>query len=245
MKVNILQLKIEELPEKNIEKVASLTKVYKDEVFLLPELFTTGFNYEVIDKYIDRQTIFLNMLPHQNTYIGSIPVSKDGEKYNTMFIKSGERLSFLYNKIHLFFMMNEDSYFSPGKDVALFQLDDFKCGCAICFDLRFPELFRKYFLQDADIIFIPMQWPRERVLQMIPLAQARAIENQCYIVVSNAIGKIWGTFFGGNSMLISPVGEIITNACEVEDEVFSLNIDKNIVKEFKTSMPLKQCIKLL
>lgn len=245
MLVNLLQLKVEEIPEKNIEKVVNLSLGFKDQVFVLPELFTTGFNYPHIDRYLEQQVALLNMLPSQNTYIGSVPLLKDGRKYNAMFIKDKEKLSFLYNKVHLFFMMKEDTYFTAGKDSALFKLNDFRCGCAICFDLRFPELFRKYFLQDVDVIFIPMQWPSVRISQMIPLAQARAIENQCYVVVCNAVGDIWGTAFGGNSMIISPNGEILINGKSEEDKVFSFNIDKSVVKESKSSMPLKQCIKFL
>lgn len=245
MKINLLQIKVEELPELNIEKVHNLTKDYKNEIFILPELFTTGFNYDHVKKHVNNHPEILNNLPKENVYIGSVTRSVNGKIYNSFFIKDGRKIDFIYNKIHLFPLMDEDLHFSGGTDITTFELQEYKCGCAICFDLRFPELFRKYFLQNVDIIIIPMQWPDSRISQMIPLATARAIENQCYVAVCNAAGKIWNTDFGGHSMIISPLGEILAAGKSEVDKIFSANIEKNVINNFRAAMPISKCLKML
>jgi len=245
MQVNLFQLLVEESPEANIEKVINLTKDVKNQLFILPELFTTGFNYQHVRKHVKYQPELLKKLPDSNTYIGSIARQVNNDIYNSFFVKKGDKLDFIYDKIHLFPLMDEHIHFKSGNNTKIFEMDNFKCGCAICFDLRFPELFRQYFLNNVDIIFIPMQWPHSRIDQMVPLATARAIENQCYIVVCNAVGNIWGSYFGGNSMVISPMGEILISAKENVDKIYSAVLKKDAINDFRKSMPIAKCLKLL
>ncbi|MBZ4672264.1 nitrilase [Deferribacterales bacterium Es71-Z0220] len=245
MQVNLLQIHVEESPEANIEKVINLTKGIKNQLIILPELFTTGFNYDHVRKHVKSQPELLKKLPVSNTYIGSIARQVDNSIYNSFFVKKGDNLEFIYEKIHLFPLMDEHIHFKSGNNTKIFEIDNFKCGCAICFDLRFPELFRQYFLNSVEVVFIPMQWPHSRIKQMIPLATARAIENQCYVVVCNAVGNIWGTYFGGNSMVISPTGELLVSAKENADKIYSTILKKDVINDFRQAMPIAKCLKLL
>ena len=244
MKINLLQLNTEKTPEQTIQKVCKLTNSFSDEIFILPELFTTGFDYEHIKKHVYNQHDLLMGLPSGNIYVGSVTRPENGKVYNSFFVKKGGTIEFLYDKIHLFPLMDEDKQFAHGSNLSTFDLRGFKCGCAICFDLRFPELFRRYFHQDVDLIIIPMQWPLSRISQMLPIATARAIENQCYVAVCNAVGTIWGVEFGGHSLIVSPYGEILTKGLEKQDIILSAEIIKDEIVSFKKSIPIKDCIRL-
>lgn len=244
MKINLLQLNVAKTPEQTIKKVSEITKEFSDEIFILPELFTTGFVYEHIKKHVHAQNNLLLNLPKANTYIGSVVRPENGKIYNSFFVKYGDSIEYLYDKIHLFPLMDEDKQFARGEKPSTFDLRGFKCGCAICFDLRFPELFRKYFHQDVELVIIPMQWPLSRISQMLPIATARAIENQCYVAICNAVGDIWGVEFGGHSVVISPYGEILADAFIEKDSIIKADIDKEDIISFKKSMPIKNCIRL-
>lgn len=244
MKINLLQLNVAKTPEQTIKKVSEITEEFSNEIFILPELFTTGFDYEHIKNHVNAQHKLLLNLPKANTYIGSVVRLQNGKIYNSFFIKYDDSIEYLYDKIHLFPLMDEDKQFSRGEKPSTFHLRGFKCGCAICFDLRFPELFRKYFHQDVELVIIPMQWPLSRISQMLPIATARAIENQCYVAICNAVGDIWGVEFGGHSVVISPYGEVLTNGFEKQDIVLSAEINKDEIVSFKKSIPIKDCIRL-
>lgn len=243
MKINLLQLNVAETPEQTVQKVCALTREFSDEIFILPELFTTGFDYNHVKKNMHIQHRMLMELPKANTYIGSIARPENDKIYNSFFVKNNEGIKYIYDKIHLFPLMDEDKHFAAGDRLSVFDLLGFKCGCAICFDLRFPELFRKYFHRGVELVIIPMQWPLSRISQMMPIATARAIENQCYVAVCNAVGDIWGVEFGGNSVIISPYGEILAGAFQKKDTIIKADINKEEISIFKKTMPIKDCIR--
>lgn len=238
MNVTLVQLNVLESPQDNIDKVKSLTKDIIDSIVVLPELFTTGFNYSLIDSLpVDHHEI-LNQLDNSNTYMGSI-VRQDGKKrFNSFFIKTGDEIEFIYDKLHLFPLMDEDKHFSAGSRMDTFKIGNIDCAATICFDLRFPELFRKYFLNKAKVIFLPAEWPAIRKDHLMVLAKARAIENQCFIVLCNAVGQIWDEQFAGASVVIDPWGQVIADCGDIKDAVEMVNIDISVVNEIRARIPV-------
>ena len=111
-------------------------------------------------------------------------------------------------------------------------------GLAICYDLRFPELFRRYAVRDkAKLILICAEWPQARVNHWRALLQARAIENQCFVAATNSCGKTGGTVFGGNSMIIDPWGEIIAEA-GADEALVTGEIDLSEVDRVRQTIPV-------
>lgn len=237
MKISLLQMNIEDKFERNIEKVSDLSSQVKGSVVVLPELFTTGFNYDYINSLPEDHYNILSELPSGNTYLGSIVKRIDDKIYNAFFLKNDRGFDFPYSKIHLFPLMDEDKHFTKGKGLAAFKLEGALCGCGICFDLRFPEMFRIYFKSGVEIFFLPTEWPKSRRDHLVTLATARAIENQAYFIFCNAIGNIWGEEFAGESSIIDPYGCLELNMGDKVDTINTAEINIEKVREFRTKIP--------
>jgi predicted amidohydrolase len=152
---------------------------------------------------------------HKISIVGSLLERRGLETSNSAaFVAPNGRVMGVYRKIHLFRLMQEDQYLQPGQSPLALDLPWGNTGLAICYDLRFPELFRRYAVDGAKLIIIPAEWPIERVEHWRVLLQARAIENQCYIVATNAAGQSGETTFGGHSMIVDPWGKIVVEAGE-------------------------------
>lgn len=143
----------------------------------------------------------------------------------------------IYDKIHLIRLMEEDKYFIRGKKRCLFDLDNIKAACVICYDIRFPELARRLALEGARILFVSSEWPKERIEHWRILLLARAIENQMYVVACNRCGSSAGTTFGGHSMIIDPWGSILYEAGE-EEAFGTAEIDIAKVDEVRRFLPV-------
>ncbi|MCS7232960.1 MAG: carbon-nitrogen family hydrolase, partial [Synergistetes bacterium] len=173
-----------------------------------------------------------------NVVGGSIPFFEKGNIYNTSFVfnREGKPLG-VYRKIHLFGLMGEDKTFARGRELCLFDLEGVKCGLIICYDLRFPELIRTLALKGAQIIFVPAQWPAARIAHWRILLQARAIENQCYVIGVNRCGKEGDLLFNGNSLVVDPWGDIIAGGTDVETVIFA-ELELSRVKEVRGIIPV-------
>ena len=113
--------------------------------------------------------------------------------------------------------MQEDAFFTPGKEPRPIQTDLGPIGALVCYDLRFPELLREQTGLGTDLLVIPAQWPATRVSHWRILVQARAIENQMFVVAANRCGATGDTAFGGHSMIVAPDGSILLEAGEDEE----------------------------
>jgi len=131
----------------------------------------------------------------------------------------------LYSKLHLFSPGYEDEYISKGKDLVNAELEGEKIGMSICYDLRFPGMFRQY-RNNSRIIINIANWPSQRSIHWDTLLRARAIENQTYFVGVNRSGSDpEGIFYGGDSMIYSPQGDLVRARYRSEMiAVYSLNL---------------------
>lgn len=235
-------------PDANRGKVKALLdgiKERKPDVIVLPEMWDTSYdirNLREVAPVENPKTLgFLTDMAKQydvNIVGGSIPLLDKGGIYNTSFVfnRKGEVVG-VYRKVHLFGLMGEDRVFERGNDLCLFELDGVKCGLIICYDLRFPELCRSLALKGAEIIFVPAQWPSARIGHWRILLQARAIENQCYVIGVNRCGREGDLLFGGNSLVIDPWGDIVAGGSDIE-EIITAEIDINKVKGVRETIPV-------
>ena len=232
-------------PKVNCERAASLIAQARrrgSDLVILPELFSTGYDLENAGLHASvltgrpRRTNWFSrfgaLAKANGVWLtGSLlEVQADGRYYNCMpLFDRGGGLVAAYRKIHLFQIMNEGRYLAPGQDTSLIDLPWGRAGLAICYDLRFPELFRRYAVYGAQLVLIPAQWPSGREDHWRTLLRARAIENQCYVAACNRVGASDGTTFCGRSAVIDPLGETLVEGGG-DEELLIVTVDLQTVQ---------------
>lgn len=111
-------------------------------------------------------------------------------------------------------------------------------GLAICYDLRFPEMFRRYALDGVQTMIISAEWPLQRIEHWQTLLRARAIENQCFVIAANCVGQCGGENFGGRSAVISPWGEVLVEGQSDQPELLTVTFDTGQVDEVRRRIPV-------
>ena len=137
-----------------------------------------------------------------------------------------------YRKTHLYAVapVEEQTCFAPGHSFESFELGALHFGFSICYDLRFPEMYRKLVTeQNVEAFVISSAWPFPRVEHFRTLAMARAIENQSYVVASNRVGKDDDLWFCGSSAIIDPRGVVIAAASADREELIEADLSKELV----------------
>ena len=194
------------------------------DILLLPELWAMGGDlergaaYVADERHAVQEAVAALARQHQLHIIGSdLGLNGAGKMTNTaVFYNNNGRSIASYDKIHLFQLMGEHHHLSGGDHLSLVETDWGKMGLAICYDLRFPELFRAYALAGAQLVFLPAEWPHPRLAHWRTLLRARAIENQMFVVACNRAGRDDQYHFFGHSTIVDPWGEIVVEAGEGE-----------------------------
>lgn len=170
--------------------------------------------------------------------LGSLRQKSAGRPQNTALVigDNGEILA-VYAKIHLFSPGGEDQLFSPGSKLGIFQLGPLTCGLAVCYDLRFPELFRIYARHGVQAMFVPAAWPKSRMKHWELFVTARACENQMYVTGINTTGTTPVDSYSGGSLTVDPNGSILSRANDTEQLLFC-DIDPGIVESVRSSFPV-------
>ncbi|MBM7865188.1 carbon-nitrogen family hydrolase [Heliobacterium gestii] len=228
MKVGLLQFTVRggdrKANEETVARYMAEAREHRPEVLVLPEMWTTGYDLINLAALADDGAPYGDLLVRWASETGativggSSPVGVAGRFANTLYAYTpeGERI-LSYEKAHLFGLMGEDRYLAAGSAAGNFSIGEVPCGAVICYDLRFPEWIRKTVLAGCEILFIPAQWPLSRLDHWRILLQARAIENQCYVVACNRTGADEkGVAFAGHSMVIDPWGTPVVEAGEEE-----------------------------
>jgi len=172
--------------------------------------------------------------------IGSHREKYDPLPKNTAVVINREgRIHAKYSKVHLFSMGNEHEGSSPGTELGIFNFDSLVCGIAICYDLRFPELFRIYAQKGVHALFVPSAWPQSRIRHWELFIRARAAENQMYVLGVNTTGKTPIDLYSGASMTADPHGNIVSRATDAEQLLFS-DIDPEEVERMRSAFPVEK-----
>jgi len=191
---------------------------------VLPEMWSCGYDYRNLAALAKETPRVLQELQNECrkldlVTIGSLPELADGTIYNTAYVIDRGEIVGSYRKLHLFSTMREDQFLGSGNHSLVVDTSVGRLGVAICYDLRFPEMFRKLALEGAEIVCIPAEWPKPRQEHWKTLLRARAIENQLFVIAANCCGKQGKLDFFGLSQLISPLGNVLQLAAEENTEL--------------------------
>ncbi|WP_040734010.1 carbon-nitrogen family hydrolase [Thiocapsa marina] len=215
------------------------------DVIVLPELWSTGYDLTSAVDHAEplTQGIFAETARLARTQSIAIVGSclarlGTGRIGNTaVYIDAEGRTRAIYSKTHLFRLMNEHRHLTPGSELAFFDTGRGMAGLAICYDLRFPELFRCYALAGADVVFLSAEWPHPRGDHWRTLVRARAIENQMFIVACNRAGRDPDHLFCGSSCVIDPTGAVLAEADEHPALLFA-ELDLATVSKTRADIPV-------
>ncbi|MBB1080378.1 carbon-nitrogen family hydrolase [Limosilactobacillus sp. STM2_1] len=249
LKVALGQLDIEYAqPEKNVAKVKRMVAeaaTHNADVVVLPEMWNTGYALSRLDELADiagQKTRKLLEKVAADCKIdivgGSVATNKEGQYFNTTYIvdRTGKTIS-SYDKVHLFGLMSEDQYLTAGEKENYFTLAGVPSASFICYDLRFPEWVRTVACHGSEILYFPAEWPAERISQWKRLVQARAIENQAFVVAVNRVGDDPDNHFSGHSIIADPLGNILVDAGEVEQVCYGV-VDLTQIKAVRGPIPV-------
>lgn len=209
-------------------------------LIVLPEMWSTGYAWRKLGKLSERTPEILRELKKASgkgtVIIGSMPEMDGTNIYNTAYVIDSGKLLGKYRKIHLFAPMKEDYFLNAGNEPLLCNTSIGKIGVLICYDVRFPELARRLTLEGAEILVVPAEWPHPRLDHWRTILKARAIENQLFVIAANRCGKQGMVRFCGNSMIINPWGEVISEAGEKERTI-TAEIDLSLVAKYRQDIP--------
>ncbi len=254
MRVLLVQFAIDNHdPEQNRERAAGLLRAHHvldpippRSLVVLPELFSTGtlpadFDTASASALAQTDRNFLASLARETgSYVlaGILKASADsGKPFNIAALFDPDGVEILdYAKIHPFSLGGEHLIFEGGDAVPTAPVEGFTVQAAVCYDLRFPELFRAGSQRGVDLIAIPANWPESRREHWDVLLRARAIENQSFVVGVNCIGTQRGTKYVGGSCIVSPKGEVVATAGDAEC-VISGEIAADQVRNWRRVFP--------
>lgn len=215
---------------------------------VLPELWTIhAFNLEAIEANAVtlENNLFVqlaNLAKSADSWLhaGTFPIKNpDGTITNTavIFDNSGKLVS-SYSKLHLYgFADGEKKFIEPGNQIVNVQTPIGKTGISICYDLRFPELYREQVTKGADSFLICAGWPTVRQHHWVNLIISRAIENECFVIAVNGRGVFNNIELAGNSMVVDPKGNVIAQG-NLSDDFVEAEIDLALVKEWRETFPV-------
>ena len=229
----------------NYDKARRMAAQAKDagaDLLVLPEMFSTGFSMDttITVEPLDGPTpTLLRSLARDldMTVVGGFVLDRDDagpQNVSLAVDRQGNDLA-LYAKVHQIGLLGEDANYEPGKWPVAFELKDIGATCFVCYDLRFPELFRAV-VDRCGLILVIASWPAVRQPHWDLLLQARAVESQCFMVGVNRVGEGGGHTFLGGSAVIDPLGLILAHG-EDRETLLLADIDPAMVREVRSTLP--------
>ncbi|MEI6235205.1 MAG: nitrilase-related carbon-nitrogen hydrolase [Planctomycetota bacterium] len=223
-----------------LEGASNLTR---DALIVLPEMFSTGFSMDV-EKNCEgdarvTETFMYETALRFNSYVmgGVINRAPDGRGRNESltFGPDGNEVA-RYAKMQPFTLSGELACYAPGDGLKLFDCQGMRVAPFVCYDLRFPELFRHATQLGAQLLVDIANWPVTRIEHWVTLLRARAIENQAYVAGVNRVGNDPKYVHNGRSIIVNPHGEIIADAGNGEC-VIGAELDPMVVENWRRDFP--------
>ncbi len=230
--------------QKTIAKMLKENADFEPDLVVLPEVWNIGLDYKHYQQDAEfipaESTMLLSGLAanYQTNIIAGSIIEKTYDKrfFNTSLIinRDGAVIS-QYRKNYTFSHCGskETEYVEKSDDITVIDIEGIKFGVAICYDIRFPEHFRKMVKLGAEIFIVPAAFPKERIFQWNILNQARALENQAFLISCNQFGA---------SNIVSPYGEILRTTEKGEKATRNV-IDISLITKARTEMPILNDLK--
>lgn len=213
----------------------------KKQVVVLPEMFSTGFSMAVtrLGEPMDGPTVqWMKMVSakHRCILTGSLIIGEDGFYFNRLLWVQPDGQVHYYDKRHLFAYADEDEHFTRGEKRVIVQVNGWRINLQVCYDLRFPVFVRNQ-ESDYDVILYVANWPERRSLAWKTLLQARAIENQSFVVGVNRVGNDGNNIhYNGDSSVFGPLGETIWQYPSVP-VMHTVVLDKTTLHDARSHFP--------
>ena len=233
----------------NVRKMRDFSARAKEsgaELIVFPEVADTGYAMPIIQANAtawsegavpELQKIAKDL---SIAIICGVSEREDGSIYNSqVFVDANGKIVGSYRKIHLFTgtPIGENECFVPGHELKSFAFGGFRLGLSICYDLRFPEVYRTLAIeQEVNVFIISSAWPFPRVEHFRILCAARAIENQSYLIVSNRVGTDDGVTCCGSSAIIDPYGVILASASTDREEIVQAEVSEEAITSVRNKM---------
>ena len=225
----------------------------KTEIVVLPEMFSTGFSMrpENLAETMEGETVqWMKRISAEKKVIltGSIIIADNGlvsssgltNYYNRLIWMLPNGQYGIYDKRHRFAYAGEDEQFRPGTKRLIASVKGWKINLLVCYDLRFPVWARQQPQPESleyDVLIYVANWPDKRIHAWKTLLQARAIENQCFVVGVNRVGDDGNNIhYSGESMIVDPMGEVLYTKKE-EDDIFTITLDKDHLNSVREKFP--------
>lgn len=252
MKVSLLQYNPSwENKQANREKIdRMLKKVDSADLLIFPEMTLTGFTMKS-QKFAEELkgesfNYFAGLADQfQCDVLAGMIEQNSGNFFNTLIhIDKDGNLKAYYRKIHPFTYSDEDKNYNAGDKPAVTDINGWKAALSICYDLRFPELYRIYAKERVHLLIVIANWPDTRIEHWRGLLKARAIENQCYVIGVNRVGTDIKLNYNGYSSIINPMGKVLVEVKD-DEKVILCDIDKSPVEETRKALPFLDDIRLI
>lgn len=242
-----LEIKDNESKIERIDRVESMiTSLKGQDLIILPETWATG--YFTFDRYMEESEEingsfvqrFASIAKEMNVYLftGSFIEKNNGKYYNTsVLLGPNGKLIGTYRKIHLFrYGSREGEILTKGNETTVVDTEFGKMGLSTCYDLRFPELYRREVDLGAKIFLVTSAWPHRRLEHWKLFNSARALENQCFLISSNCVGDTQGVLLGGHSRVVDPWGIVVASAGD-EETILKTEIDPTQIDHIRDIFP--------
>jgi omega-amidase len=211
---------------------------------ILPEMFATGFSMNVAavsdTRSCETGDFLAQLASEYGVYVvgGVVHTASDGRGRNecVVFSPDGREVT-RYCKMHPFTYAGESQHYASGEDIRLFTCQGFTVAPFICYDLRFPEVFRAAVTRGAEVFVVIANWPTQRAHHWVALLKARAIENQAYVVGVNRCGSDPQLDYPGRSMVIDPRGAVAADA-GMEEGVVTAELDLEALRSYRRNFPV-------
>lgn len=223
--------------ERNFNEIGLLLEDISSDLFVLPEMFSTGFYMkaaEVADRNGETLSWMKNFAAKSNTAIcGSASIFEKERFYNRFYFVLPDGKHFQYNKRHLFSFSGEDKTYTPGNDRVIVEYKGWRILLQVCYDLRFPVFARNN--NDYDAVIYVANWPEVRIDAWNTLLKARALENQCYVFGLNRIGTDGNNLHYPESSSCFFADGSIVSTCK--NNIVSVEFDAEKLKKFREKFP--------
>ncbi|MFP6874118.1 MAG: nitrilase-related carbon-nitrogen hydrolase [Verrucomicrobiales bacterium] len=213
------------------------------DLLILPEMYATGFsmNAEQTAEETGKLQLNADFLLQSARSTGCCIIggaaTKSGQRFfNEAIAAFPDGQDARYRKHQPFTAGGESEVFTAGDTLVKFDWQQWCVGMTICYDLRFPEIYRSLAFNGAELLVNIANWPRRRIGHWVTLLTARAIENQCYVAGVNRVGKDPQNHYPGRSIVVDPHGTIIADAGE-DCGVASVTIDIETIRSWRREFP--------